>query len=110
MSYILQSRGSAAYRRAAFAGTVPVNIAPPTITGTAQVAQVLTANPGTWKGNPPTFTYQWRAAGSNIAGATGQTYTVASGDVGKTIQVVVTARNSTGAVSATSAATAAVIA
>ena len=56
----------------------PSNTAPPTVTGAAQQGQTLTADPGTWTGNPaPTFTYQWQrcdTAGANcvdIASATG---------------------------------------
>lgn len=35
-------------------------------------------------------TYQWQADGADIAGATGNTYTIAAGDLGKTITVLVT--------------------
>src|SRR4051812_47157362 len=35
------------------------NTAEPTISGTPQVGQPLTANKGTWTGTDPTFTYQW---------------------------------------------------
>ena len=42
----------------------------PTITGSAQVGQMLTANTGSWSPAPDTFTYQWKAAGTNITGAT----------------------------------------
>jgi len=39
----------------------PVNTAPPTVTGTTQVGQTLTAAPGTWTGTPPiSYGYQWQ--------------------------------------------------
>lgn len=87
----------------------PTNTALPAITGTARVGQTLTATNGTWSG-APTYARQWRAAGVAISGATSTTYNPAVGDIGKTITVVVTATNDKGSVSATSAATAAVIA
>lgn len=89
----------------------PANTAVPTISGTAQVGQTLTANKGTWSGSPtPTYTYQWMLEGADIAGATGTTYVPVAGDVGLTISVEVTATNSSGNASATSAPTVAVIA
>jgi hypothetical protein len=44
------------------AGSVPVNTALPTIAGTAQVGQTVTATNGTWKNSPTSFTYQWQSA------------------------------------------------
>lgn len=100
---------------AAQASYAPTNSAAPTIGGTPQVGQTLTANPGTWNSSTtPTYTYQWQrcdTAGNNcaaIAGATAQTYTVQSTDVNATLRVVVTATNSSGAGSATSTQTAVV--
>ncbi|WP_308797053.1 cell wall-binding repeat-containing protein [Agromyces silvae] len=61
----------------------------PTITGTAQVGQVLTANPGTWTPAPASFSYQWLRNGVAIAGATGSTYTPVAADVGATLTVQV---------------------
>lgn len=87
----------------------PVNSVLPAITGIAQVGQTLTSTTGTWSGSP-TYTRQWQANGVAISGATGATYVVVAGNVGQTIRVVVKATNSSGFVSATSAATAAVIA
>lgn len=107
---IQRTRGRAAYRRAAHAAAVLVNTVAPAITGTAQVGATLTVSNGTWKGYSPTFTYQWKKDGVNIAGATNNTYVPVAGDVGGVLTAVVTATNNTGSVSATSNATAAVIA
>jgi len=83
----------------ASAGSRPAWITPPTITGTAQSGQTLSANPGTWSESPYAYGYQWLRCNpgcSNITGETGQTYTLASADVGSTIRVLVTATNSVG--------------
>jgi Ig domain of plant-specific actin-binding protein len=104
--------GSAA-PTAAQAEYAPTNTTPPSITGTPQVGQVLTAQPGAWNSTTaPTFAYQWQrcnttgAACSNISGATNQTYTVQSADQGATLRVQVTATNPGGSTQATSAQTA----
>jgi subtilase family serine protease len=90
--------------------SAPANTRSPTITGTTSQGQTLTADPGAWTGSPsPTYTYQWQQCSTtctNINGATAQTYTLQSSDVGKTIDVVVTAKNSVGTATATSAQTA----
>src|SRR4051794_35400186 len=92
----------------------PANTSPPTIAGTAQVGQTLTASPGTWTGSPaPTYTYAWQRcdAGGGACvgtGATATTYVPGAADQGRTMRVVVTASNTAGSQSATSAATAVV--
>jgi hypothetical protein len=89
----------------------PINNVAPTISGTAKVGQTLTAANGTWTGKPtPTLSRQWKAAGLAIPGATGATYVPVTGDIGKAITVTITGTSSAGVKSATSAATAAVIA
>jgi hypothetical protein len=101
---------------AAHIGTVlaPTSMSPPTIAGTPQQGQTLTASPGTWSADDAHFAYQWQhcdAAGANctdIAGATAQTYGVTATDVGTTLRVVVKASNRFGAPTATSAQTAVV--
>ena len=69
-------------------GTIPVT-GNPTVTGTVQVGSTLQSHVGTWGSVLSTVssTWQWRADGSDIPGATSATYTVQSGDVGKTLSV-----------------------
>src|SRR6202043_2775373 len=89
---------------------IPTNSSAPTISGTAQVGQTLTATTGVWTHNPTSFTYQWNRAGTAISGATASTYVPVSADVGNTLTISVTATNSLGSSTpATSAATSAVI-
>jgi|ERR1035437_6399393 hypothetical protein len=88
---------------------LPTNTALPTISGTAQVGQTLTCAPGTWT-YILTLTYQWQQSGTDISGATGATYVPVSGDVGHTLDCVVTGADLKGSVPATSAATATVTA
>ena len=101
---------------AVVAARPPVNTAAPTVTGTAQDGQTLTATDGTWTGSSVALTRQWRrcdsagAACADIGGATGTTYLLAPADVGRTIRVDVTGTNSGGSVTATSAQTRAVAA
>ena len=60
----------------------------PTISGTAQVDQVLTAKPGTWT-PAGKLHLQWLADGVPIAGATGTTYDVTPADLRKVISLQV---------------------
>lgn len=84
----------------------PANTGLPVITGAAQVGETLTVSNGTWTGTPtPTFTYQWEADGDDISGATANTYVPVEDDVGAVITCTVTATNSGGSDSATSAGT-----
>ena len=96
---------------AAVIDIIPTNSAVPTISGTAQVGQTLTATTGTWTHNPTLFTYQWNRAGTAIGGATAATYVPVTGDIGNTLTVSVVATNSGGSSApSTSAATGAVAA
>lgn len=99
---------------AAATSTVPKNTALPTISGTPVSGQTLSAKPGTWSGTTPiTYAYQWQrcSAGAtcgDVKGATKQSYELTSNDVGNTIRVAVTAKNSAGSATAASAPTAVV--
>lgn len=92
------------------ANNSPLNTVAPTITGTAQVGQVLTAN-ATFTGTPaPTLTYRWFAGGVVIEGETAATFTPTAAEQGDAITVEVTGTSTNGYAVATSAATAAVAA
>ena len=87
----------------------------PSISGTAQVGETLTANTsGIADADELTnvsYSYQWIAGDTNIADATHSTYTLTSGEQGKTIQVRVSFTDDEGnAETLTSAATAQVAA
>lgn len=74
----------------------PAPVAPtattvPAITGSPQVGKVLTATSGTWSASGLTYAYQWLREGQPVAGATGASYEVVPGDVGRALSVRVTA-------------------
>jgi hypothetical protein len=85
----------------------PVNVDPPTITGTARVGEVLTAHNGTWDNSPTSFGYRWLRCNQSgfeclLLAADGQTYRLAQVDVGHTMRVRVTAENVDGSTRARS--------
>ena len=95
----------------------PANETLPTISGSAAEGATLWVDQGRWRGwEPPAYDYRWQrcdasgAACSEIAGATASTYVLGASDVGRTIRVVVAARNSAGTTLAISNATAVVAA
>jgi hypothetical protein len=100
---------------AASSAAAPKNTSPPTISGTPKVGEQLTADPGTWTGNPTSFSYQWQrcdadvAACSDVVGANGKVYGVQTADLGYRLRVTATAKNAKGSGTATSAITTVVI-
>jgi hypothetical protein len=95
----------------AASAAAPKNTGLPTISGTSEAGQTLTAIHGTWSGKPTSFSYAWSRCDSTgntcaaIAGATARIYTVTADDVGHTLRVTVTARNASGSAQAASAPT-----
>ncbi len=78
----------------------PVNAAAPTISGTTEETDTLTATTGSWGDFPTSYSYRWQdcTAGTctNIPGATSKTYVLQYSEVGDTVDVVVTATNGSG--------------
>jgi GH25 family lysozyme M1 (1,4-beta-N-acetylmuramidase) len=90
----------------------PSSATQPAIVGTPRAGAKLAAVPGTWNGGKPVaFAYQWQTCdglGTNcvsIPGATLETYTPSTNDVGHTIAVAVTATARSLTASASSAPT-----
>jgi len=92
----------------------PKSLASPMVSGDAQAGSVLTTTTGDWSGDA-TFTFQWQRCQdvatncTDIAGATGETYTAMDADAGFELRVVVTAANRFGTAVDTSALTTAVV-
>jgi hypothetical protein len=93
--------------------TSPSNTTPPTISGTTDDGQTLTASTGAWSGSSPiSYSYQWQGCNvggeecRDIDGATGPSYTLGSGDLAATLRVLVTASNVAGSARAISEASA----
>jgi hypothetical protein len=78
---------------------LPTNSVPPLISGDPVQGQTLDETHGTWSSNPTGYAYQWEdcdSSGANcspISGATDQSYTLTSSDVGSTIEVQESASN-----------------
>src|SRR5207249_11196318 len=82
-----------------------------TISGGTVVGATLTGTTGTWTGTAPiNYALQWGRCDSagnscaNISGATSTTYVTTTSDVTHTIRLNVTASNTAGSATATSAA------
>jgi hypothetical protein len=109
------SGGASAVAASALTGAVlpaiPVNTALPTIGGTAQIGQTLSASTGGWTNSSTSFAYQWSdSATGPIGGATASAYVPTSANLGHTLTVSVVATNAVGpSTPATSAATSVVI-
>jgi len=109
-------------RNAAGAGTAsafaaapvrpPIGVTPPAISGTAAVGATLTADTGTWDGDPTSFQFQWLRCTTSctpITNATNTIYMATTADRGAQVAVTVTANNGGGSASQTSTLTTVVV-
>jgi hypothetical protein len=86
-----------------------LSVSPGSISGNPIVGATLTYTPGTPSGGTPPYapaTYQWKANGVNIGGATGTTYVVGAGYAGQSITVTITVQDSATPAASASATTA----
>jgi hypothetical protein len=84
--------------------TAPVNVTPPVVVSIPAVGLTVGCSGGSWSGSAPqTYTYQWLLGGVPIVDATGQYYVVTAVDAGRALACSVTAKNSVGSLTATSA-------
>ena len=91
------------------AGAAPINTVAPVVSGATTVGSVLSCTQGTWSGVPtPTYTYQWQGNSVNIGGATANTFTLTSTQLGQTVRCVVTGTNINGVIPANSNSTVAI--
>jgi len=78
------------------------------VSGVAQDGQLLSVGNGTWRGTPPkSFAYQWQTCTkygvcTDLAGATGSSYRVATAQIGSRLRALVTATNAVGKASGAS--------
>lgn len=74
-----------------FADQSIINKAAPAISGTVKVGAVVKASGGSWDPTGNAYTYQWRADGVAVAGATATEFTPTAAQLGKALSVAVTA-------------------
>jgi hypothetical protein len=94
------------------AGILPTSKALPSISGLLQDGGLLSVTSGSWSGTEPiSYAYEWQlcnALGASckaIEGASGSSLKLDPSEIGKTLDVVVTATNAAGSTSATSSLT-----
>ncbi len=88
----------------------PREVSQPTIEGSSfRDGRTIRAGNGIWANRPTSFSYRWQRCDpnsgtncANIGGATSVTYRLRQADVGRSVRVLVTARNADGARTANS--------
>jgi len=85
----------------------PTIISPPWLSGATSVGGTIATSNGSWAGSPTSYGYQWQRCPlpdgpcETISGADGQTYVLASADIGSAVRAIVRASNALGATAAT---------
>jgi hypothetical protein len=83
----------------------PVALTAPSLSGTGRIGSALTADPGTWDGEPaPSLDLRWQRDGADIPGTTGASYVPVAADDLRAIRCVVRATNAEGTAEAATAA------
>lgn len=78
----------------------PANTVAPVASGTTGLGDTLSVTNGTWTNSPTSYTYQWQSNGSNISGATANTFVITASEQGTDVRCRVTAINASGSASA----------
>ena len=94
LAVLLAFAGSTLLAAPAQAALAPV--VPPSISGTAEYAATLTADPGQWAPAATAYSFQWLRDGQPIVPATGSTYQPGLDDLGHALSVTVTATDGLG--------------
>lgn len=102
LASMLATLALAAPATAQAASGAPADQALPTIQGSAQVGQALTAHPGTWSPTPSGYEWQWLLCATGgehcepIEGAEGPSYALQPGDAYRSVRVEVIANGEGG--------------
>jgi len=94
----------------------PSSVSPPSVTGEAVAGETLTATAGSWTAGPLAYRYQWQRCNesgsecADIAGADSQGHVLATGEVGATLRVLVSASNAGGTATEVSSVTSKIVA
>jgi hypothetical protein len=87
---------------AAAESEAPLPAGNPTLQGSPTVGSTLTCVNGGFLNAPSSYSYEWLADGSPIAGAAGEQYTLGQGELGRLVACRITAVNDAGDADATS--------
>jgi hypothetical protein len=69
----------------AYAAIVPLELSPPSISGSAQQGQTVSCSTGTWLNSPSSYAYSWQRDATTAIGDTASTYTLTAADVNHAI-------------------------
>jgi outer membrane protein assembly factor BamB len=104
-----------AYAGANIGTGTPANTSAPTIIGAPAIGQAIGADVGTWTALPTGYAYQWSRCDANgalcvsVDGATAESYTPTSADIGSTLELTVMATNGSGTSTAVDSAASSVV-